>query len=118
VHEQLKLKAKGGGLSCWPKLILHPPFLGDADGSIHIQLHPCGFYKLWYHCFDLVITSCKHTFHPYCLDESLKTSNHCFTCGHILNPNWWTTFGFRGQDDEMQARALELKLPAFEKSIV
>jgi hypothetical protein len=118
VHEQLKLMAKGRGLSCWPKPILHPPFLGDVDGFIHNQLRSCTFCKLWYHCFDLVVISCKHTFHPYSLDESLKTSNHCFTCGQILHPDWWTSFGFRGQDDEMQAKALKLKLLTIEKSIL
>jgi hypothetical protein len=31
----------------------------------------CGFCAQGFHCLDVVITSCKHTFHPFCLIEVL-----------------------------------------------
>ena len=56
VYDQLQLMEKGEGLSCWPKPILHPPCPIVVDSSISIQIHPCGFCKQWFHCFDLVLT--------------------------------------------------------------
>jgi hypothetical protein len=110
VREQIELMLQGGGLSCWPKPTMHPLCPLNDDVVTHIQVRPCGFCKQWYHCSDIVVTSCKHTFHPFCLAASLRNSNVCSTCGQILHPDWWTSFGFRAQDDDIQARSTALKL--------
>jgi hypothetical protein len=101
VQQQVELTTRDGGLSCWPKSTLHPPCPLDNDVAVHIQVWPYAYCKQWYHCFDLIVTLCKHTYHPFCLVEGLKTSKNCIMCGQILYPNWWTNFGFRAQDDVM-----------------
>jgi hypothetical protein len=118
VQLQLGLMAKGGGLSLWPKPTLHPLCPRDDDFLPQIQLRPCGYCKQWFHCFDVVVTSCKHTFHPFCLAESLRSSNNCVTCGQILHPDWWTSFGFRAQDDDMQGHARSLELEEVHKVMI
>jgi hypothetical protein len=77
IFKQLFEMRKGGGLSLWPKLILHldRPI---NDGTNMIIIKTCGLCGQWYHCGDIVVTSCLHTFHPTCLGEHLKT-NKCKT---------------------------------------
>jgi hypothetical protein len=61
-------------MSFWPKPILHPnkPI---NDGTSMIIIKACGLCGQWYHCGDIVVTCCFHTFHPTCLSEHLKTNN-------------------------------------------
>jgi hypothetical protein len=40
------------------------------------------------------MTSCKHTYHPFCLGEMLRNENKCMVCGEVLHLKWWTTFKF------------------------
>jgi hypothetical protein len=40
--------------------------------------------------FDpIAITSCKHTFHPFCLGELFRFNNKCCVCAQLLHPKWW-----------------------------
>jgi hypothetical protein len=108
----------GGGLSSWPKPTMHPSSPLNDDVVSQIQIRPCGYCKQWYHCFDIVVTSCKHTFHPFCLATSLQKDNNYSICGQILHPEWWTSFRFRAQDEEMQARSIALKLDQVHEAMV
>jgi hypothetical protein len=65
-----------------------------------------------------VVTSYKHTFHSFCLAASLQKSNSYSTCGQILHPDWWISFGFRAQDEEMQALSTALKLDQVHEAMV
>jgi hypothetical protein len=62
ISKQLVEMRKGGGLYFWPKLILHPDRLIN-DGTNMIIIEACGLCGQWYHCVDIFVTSCLHTFH-------------------------------------------------------
>jgi len=32
----------------------------------------------------------------------LTDNNSCFICGQVLHPNWWRSFGFCDEDDDMK----------------
>jgi hypothetical protein len=49
-------------------------------------------------------------YHPFCLGEMLKNNNKCMVCGEVFHPNWWTNFGFREQDKELEALAITICL--------
>jgi hypothetical protein len=84
---------RGGGCSFGPKPMLHPSFVGDVNSYDVIHLKPYEFCKRGYAFYDVVVTSCKHTYHPFCLSEMLKSENKiwfariCFTLngGPILD---------------------------------
>jgi hypothetical protein len=59
---------------------------------------------------DDVITSCKHTFHPFCLSAMLKYLNKCCVCNVTLHPNWWTSWGFRELDEKLTKLANRMNL--------
>ncbi len=57
--------------SCW--CAIH-----DGHNVIVIKAH--GYCNQWYHCGDVALPTCKHTFHPLCLVAMLKDSNKCKIC--------------------------------------
>jgi hypothetical protein len=40
----------------------------------------------------------------------LKDNNSCFIHGQVLHPDWWPSFGFYDEDDDMKKRADEMGL--------
>lgn len=101
-----------GGVFFWPNPILHlaPHFASNCIGFITIQ--SCGFCNRSYHCHDIVVTSCKHTFHPFCLREFLKGTNKCIICGQTLHLDWCNSWGFRETNEKMANLAIKLDLDA------
>jgi len=79
--QQLGSMEKRGGSPFWPKPILHPACPIDANSNIVILVKPYGFCKVWYSYYDIVVTSCKHTYHPFCLAKLFKNENKCYVCG-------------------------------------
>jgi hypothetical protein len=71
---------KGNGISFWLQPILHVDVPLKNDGSNVIVIKACGYCNQWYHCGDVALTSCKHTFHPFYLAAMLKDSNKCKIC--------------------------------------
>lgn len=100
---------KGDSMSIWPKPILHqtinPP---TCDFAINVK--PYGFCKKCYHCWDVTITLCKHRYHPFCLDELVKQQNRCLVCEQVFHPNWWCSWGFGDEDDEVRSLGVKLGL--------
>lgn len=95
----VKMKS-GGGILCWPKPILHPHTPEDEGGSFHLE--PCSFCNRWYNSFDVVMTSCKHFYHPFCIAKLVDTQNFCVTCEMPFHPAWRKSFGFRELQSDLQ----------------
>jgi hypothetical protein len=57
-----------------------------------IVVKPCGFCNKSYHCYDVTITYCKHTYHPSYLVEVQKDSNKCLICDELLHHDWWISW--------------------------
>jgi hypothetical protein len=63
-----------GGMTFKPKPIMHFEEFVDDNGKTFLIVKPCGFCNNGFHCMDVVVTSCKHKFHPFCLGVMLKES--------------------------------------------
>lgn len=72
IHVQLKEMKRGGGLSFWPKPFLHSAMPIDSNVHTIILVSPCSFCKRSFNFYDIVVTSCKHVYHPLCLGEVIK----------------------------------------------
>jgi hypothetical protein len=63
----------------------------EENERIVIIVKPCGFYNHAFHYMDVVVTPCKHTFHPFCLGVILKESSKCIVCNVRFYFDWWTS---------------------------
>jgi len=91
---------KGGRMHFWPIPILNLD-IPSCVGPSMVIIKRCGLCGQWYHCFDVVVTSCLHTYHPTCLGEHLKTHNKCKVCNQIFHLDWWSSWGFKNMDDDL-----------------
>jgi hypothetical protein len=121
IKKQLKAMKNVGGISLWPKPILYLIFQVNFDSTTYIPIKSCVFCAQGYHCYD-VITFCKHTFHSFCFYKLLRDNNSCFVCGQTLHPNWWRSFGFHVEDDDIETlvedMGLESQWEAMKQSMV
>jgi hypothetical protein len=51
-----------GGVSFWPKHVLHPCMSHNFVNSLIVN--PCGYYYKGYECMDIAFTSYKYAYHP------------------------------------------------------
>ncbi len=68
----------------------------------YILVKPCGFCNRRYHCRDIAIASCKHTFHPFCLREFHRASNKCCIYAQVFHPYWWCSWDFQDEDEDVK----------------
>jgi hypothetical protein len=94
IQRQLENMKKMSGNSFWLKPIIHPNGQGGNDNLMYIVEKPCGFFFQGFHCNDVAITSCKHTYHPFCLGELLRENNNCSLCEQVLHLDWMQGWGF------------------------
>jgi len=73
-----------------------------------IIMKPCGVCGQSYHCFDIVVTSFLHMYQPSCLGQHLKTHNKCKVCNQRLHLDWWSSWGFRDLDEDLNFVAQEM----------
>jgi hypothetical protein len=85
--------------------MLHPSFVGDVNSYHVIHLKPYEFCERGYTFYDVVVTSCNHTYHPFCLGEMLKNENKHLVCKDLFHLEWWTNYEFCEQDEELQVHA-------------
>jgi len=62
---------KGGGMCFWPPPIMHLAKPPDDGLNNFVIIKSCGCCHGWFHCDDIVVMSCKHTFHPFCFSVML-----------------------------------------------
>jgi hypothetical protein len=109
---------KGGGLTFWPK-----PMVQMEKGSSNlvrtiIAIKYCGFCDSVFELNDIAVTSCRHTYHPFCLGIMVKSSYKCRVCDEDLHPNWWTSWGFREIPEKLLQLAEDLKLEEERKATI
>jgi hypothetical protein len=88
IYQQLGEMQQGGGICFWLQPLLHPsPPIVDDDhiGLCYILLQPYGFCKRWFPSFDVVVASCKHTYHPFCRAQLCKDDNKCCVCKKLFH---------------------------------
>jgi hypothetical protein len=104
----------GAGVHCCPKPCLHPHEVEEAASPF--LLEPCAFYNRWYDSYDVVMASCWHFYHPFCITKLAESQNSCVTCKEVFAPTWWTSFGFQKMQLEDDAARLALDKSAGELS--
>jgi hypothetical protein len=87
----LKMK-NGRGIVCYPQPALHP--IQPEDGHTLFELKPCSFCSRWYNSFDVVMSSCKHFYHPFCISKLVDLQHSCVTCNEPFHLDWCRSFGF------------------------
>ena len=92
IIEQIRLMKEGGGVANWPKPYVHPKVPEDGIGVF--ELEACSFCNQWYTIFDVVMASCKHFYHPFCIAKLVETQISCIICKQQFHPAWWRSFGF------------------------
>jgi hypothetical protein len=97
ISTQLLQMQKGCGMSFWAKPILYLD-RPQGDDPKMIIINKCGLCGQWYHCGDIIVTSCLHTYHPACIREHLKINNRCKVCNQWVHLDWWFRWGFRDLD--------------------
>lgn len=111
VQAQSKQMECGRGVSFWPKPLLHSCTTTESENAnFNLVVKPCGFCNRSYHYNDIVVTSCEHTYHPFFLAKIILNNNKCLICGEILHPDWWTSWGFYVQDEDIRNLTLDLGL--------
>lgn len=110
IVEQIASMKLGGGVSLWPRPVLHPHMLEDSISSGQLEVQPCSYCNRYFTANDIVIASCMHFYHPFCIAKVCAIKNRCVTCGEIFHPGWWRSFGFRDLDAELEEKAIMLDL--------
>jgi hypothetical protein len=60
----------------------------------------------------VVLASCKHLYHPFCIAKLLESRKECVVCKEAFHPSWRRSFGFRSLETDVQddaAKALVAK---------
>ena len=73
VADQIQYMKEGVGVACWPKPSLHPKMPKEVEGLF--ELEACSFCNRWYSSFDVVMASCKHFYHPFCIAKLIILKN-------------------------------------------
>ena len=118
VKFQLQEMKKGGGVSLWPKPVLHPSSPSALDLPLQIDVTACAFCSRWYSCMDVVVAPCMHMFHPFCIAEVARHSNKCNACDTLFHPQWWTSWGFRALDEELKVESEKLSLKCQRQDLI
>jgi hypothetical protein len=87
----LKMK-NGRGVVCYPQPALHPN--QPEDGHTLFELKPCSLCSRWYNSFDVVMFSCKHFYHLFCISKLVDLQHSCVTCNEPFHLEWCRSFGF------------------------
>jgi hypothetical protein len=106
------------GMTFKPKPIMHIDEPQEDSGRTFVIMKPCGICNQGFHCMGVVITFCKHTFHPFCLGVMLKESNKCCVCNVRLHLDWWTSWGFQETNEELIELAKQMNLQQTQKEIM
>jgi hypothetical protein len=101
VEDHIQMMKDGGGVVLWPKPCLYLDLPEEVGGAI--ELDPCSFCNRWYTSFDVVLASCKHLYHPFCIAKLLESQKECVVCKEAFHPTWQRSFGFRS----LQANVLD-----------
>lgn len=108
IQEQICSMNTGGGVSTWPRPVLNT---NTPEDDTHLELQPCSFCNKFFSTFDIVVASCRHMYHPFCIASLCSKKKRCVTCGESFHPSWWRSFGFRDFDLDSQEQAVQLDLP-------
>jgi hypothetical protein len=99
-----------------PTLHLDKP-TNDGGKNI-IIIKPYDYYNKWYNCVHIVITSYKHTLHPFCLGAMLQNYNKCVVYKQNICLDWWSSWGINEKNEEMKELIKDMQLKSVQQNLV
>jgi hypothetical protein len=93
-------------------LFPHPvpyPLLAGNDKGYALRISECTKYNSGFPLNDVVIASCRHSYHPWCATLHFRNSNTCavWACTTVAALEWVKSFGFCEFDGDMAAKEIE-----------
>jgi hypothetical protein len=106
IYNQLEDMKNKSGTFLWPKPIVHPMLNNKSE--TYILVKPFEFCNKRYNCYDITIAFSKHTFHPFCLGKLLKVNNKYFICAQMSHLDWWRSWGFWEEDEDVKKLVVDM----------
>ena len=110
--ENFQLKRGNSNASFWPRPMVYSQ---DVSTSPSETLDDCSSLAIGVCCLclfpfphnDIVVSSCRHLYHPFCASVVFVNSCKCLAkgCGEVPHPEWYNSFGWGEPPAEMQDRA-------------
>jgi hypothetical protein len=102
-EQLIALKRKQGGI----QLQLHPLlYLAKTldRWPDFIKTNPCIYCKAPFPQNDIVVATCRHLYHPWCIAIHCKANSKCYesTCEVGMSLEWYLSFGFGEFDQDMK----------------
>ncbi len=62
-----------------------------------------------FHCCNIIVASCKRTYHAWCLGFHMQLSARYEnpTCGAIFDQKWWESMGFEIIENDPKHQGLQ-----------
>jgi hypothetical protein len=116
--EKLLFKQGKSNFNFWPCPMVYS--LGDSkmpssdlgDESNFIRITACNLCSFPFPQNDIVVSSCKHLYHPFCASILFVKNCKCVAigCGELSHPDWHRSFGWGEPPAELLDKALMLGL--------
>jgi hypothetical protein len=99
-------KLKNGELGV--VVLPHPipyPGAGYEDNGFAVKITVCIKCHFGFRFSDIILSSCKHAYYPWCACVHFRNSNTCAydLCKSMAGPEWAKSFGFKEFDADMAA---------------
>jgi hypothetical protein len=104
--EQLRVKRGNSTIISSPFSIFYPDQRLPSDKETFFKISDCTLCDYGFPLFDIVIASCCHLYHPWCVAIAFQNSGRCRDpeCRTLVHPDWYKSFGFGEPDLELQAK--------------
>ena len=113
--ENFQLKRGKSNASIWPRPMVYSEaidsaVIGSAEVSGSMPMTPCCLCLFPFPCNDVVLSSCRHLYHPFCASVVFVNCGACLAkgCGAVPHPDWYNSFGWGHPSAEMRDRGREL----------
>ena len=82
------------------------------DESKFLRIIACSLCSFPFPQNDIVVSSCKHLYHPFCASVVFSRNSKCMVegCQDFSHPEWHRSFGWGERDAELSERELTLGL--------
>lgn len=100
-----KLSKGQSGVAIFPHPLPYPVAHFDEEGFA-LKITHCVKCKAGFRFNDVILSSCRHAYHPWCAALHYKKSYHCAyqPCKGLASPEWTKSFGFREFDKHMMEK--------------
>ena len=111
--ENFQLKRGNSNASFWPRPMVYlqdsstPPSMEILDHCNSIPIGICCLCLFPFPQNDIVVSSCRHLYHPFCASVLFVNSSKCLAkgCGEVPHPEWYNSFGWGEPPAEMRHQA-------------